>query len=572
MAFSNFICTNFGLSLEAKMKAGKKVPVSRVALGDGSIGTSSTFDVIKLKSERFSLPVSSVTYNSNEAIVTALLTNEMLEEGFNLREMGLMAIDPDTNTEGVYLYNRDSGEGEYLPDKYSSQLLKEYLRIRCKSENAANITFEFNGYPIDVTKEDLEAIEVNLAESVLEINTQLSNKANITELTDHTGNTSNPHGVTKAQVGLENVDNTSDADKPISTAMQAALDKTRAVSEGGTGLTSVTSGYFLTGNGTGDLIANAPLATMAKLGRGYTTSSTAAATTAKTASLSNFALLTGAMVAIKFTYTNTATNPTLNVNSTGAKYIYNGRTGTYAGFGDIVAGATAFFVYNGSQWILLNPASTGYNIGSLEDADWTTISEVSAMGKANTCWSIGDMKTITVNGVFYVATIIGFSHDDLTAGAKAGITFQLQTCLDTTYPMNSTSSNVGGWTSCIMRTSTMATLLTQLPSALQSVIKEVNKLTSAGSLSTTINTTIDKLFLLSEIEIFGAATNSRAGEGSQYAYYQAGNSKIKTVAGAVWRTRSPSNTGYYFCNVTANGTSTYGTADGLYGVAFAFCV
>lgn len=40
----------------------------------------------------------------------------------------------------------------------------------------------------------------------------------------HTSNTSNPHGVTKAQVGLGNVDNTSDTDKPISTATQTALN------------------------------------------------------------------------------------------------------------------------------------------------------------------------------------------------------------------------------------------------------------------------------------------------------------------------------------------------------------
>ena len=45
-----------------------------------------------------------------------------------------------------------------------------------------------------------------------------------TELTAHTRNTSNPHGVTADQVGLGNVDNTSDLDKPISTATQAALD------------------------------------------------------------------------------------------------------------------------------------------------------------------------------------------------------------------------------------------------------------------------------------------------------------------------------------------------------------
>lgn len=45
------------------------------------------------------------------------------------------------------------------------------------------------------------------------------------ELAAHTGRTDNPHGVTKAQVGLGNVDNTSDVDKPVSNAVQAALDE-----------------------------------------------------------------------------------------------------------------------------------------------------------------------------------------------------------------------------------------------------------------------------------------------------------------------------------------------------------
>lgn len=45
-----------------------------------------------------------------------------------------------------------------------------------------------------------------------------------TELYNHTINTSNPHSVTKAQVGLGNCDNTSDVNKPISTATQTELD------------------------------------------------------------------------------------------------------------------------------------------------------------------------------------------------------------------------------------------------------------------------------------------------------------------------------------------------------------
>lgn len=43
-------------------------------------------------------------------------------------------------------------------------------------------------------------------------------------LTTHINNKSNPHGVTKAQVGLGNVDNTSDLNKPISTKTQTALN------------------------------------------------------------------------------------------------------------------------------------------------------------------------------------------------------------------------------------------------------------------------------------------------------------------------------------------------------------
>jgi hypothetical protein len=45
---------------------------------------------------------------------------------------------------------------------------------------------------------------------------------------NHITNTSNPHSVTKTQVGLGNVDNTSDADKPISSATQTALDQLAA--------------------------------------------------------------------------------------------------------------------------------------------------------------------------------------------------------------------------------------------------------------------------------------------------------------------------------------------------------
>lgn len=126
-----------------------------------------------------------------------------------------------------------------------------------------------------------------------------------------------------------------------------------------------------------------------------------------------------------------------------------------------------------------------------------------------------------------------------------------------------------------MRKSNMATYLSQLTSAWQNAIKQVNKLSSAGSQSTTIKTTADKLFLLSEVEIFGSTSYSVSGEGTQYAYYKAGNSKVKNVSGSAysWWERSPiaSNT-TYFCLVTSNGNAGGTSASASYGVAFGFCV
>ena len=53
----------------------------------------------------------------------------------------------------------------------------------------------------------------------------------------------------------------------------------------------------------------------------YGVCSEAASTVAKTVSVDNFSLETGAIVLVKFTNANSATSPTLNVNGTGAKSI-----------------------------------------------------------------------------------------------------------------------------------------------------------------------------------------------------------------------------------------------------------
>ena len=159
---------------------------------------------------------------------------------------------------------------------------------------------------------------------------------------------------------------------------------------------------------------------------------------------------------------------------------------------------------------------------------------------------------------------------------KAGITFQMVDCLNTTHFMNDSNTNSGGWNGSTMRTSIMATLLNQLPAALKNVLKSVNKLSGTGGGSTSgTQTTHDKLFLLSDVEIFGTISYSVPGEGTQYAYYKAGNSTVKKVNGSAddWWERSPfSGDASNFCCVTGTGGADYYGASISCGVSFGFCV
>ena len=261
---------------------------------------------------------------------------------------------------------------------------------------------------------------------------------------------------------------------------------------------------------------------------------------------------------------------TATADSEGLAYLYPSEFGVWT----VTAGSTSKTINIDAIAVFCLVMS---DLGSLS---WSQVASISKMGLASTLFHIGDEKTLTVNGVSYTAVIIGFDHDTPVNTAtygrdKAGITWQLKNCLNTTYPMNSSNTNNGGWASCAMRTSTMATLLGQLASDLKNAIVKVKKLSSAGNQSTAINTTEDSLFLLSEVEIFGSTTYAKAGEGSQYEYYQSGNSSVKTVNGSAsyWWERSPHGSDRnYFCRVSSNGSANSSYASASNGVAFGFCV
>ena len=209
------------------------------------------------------------------------------------------------------------------------------------------------------------------------------------------------------------------------------------------------------------------------------------------------------------------------------------------------------------------------------DNTWEKIISVCQKGIVPLSWKVGDQKAMTIGGTDYLIDIIGINHDDYSDGSgKAPFTFQLHDCYGEAKNMNSSNTNKGGWTSCAMRSTHLPAILALMPTEVKNGIREVNKLTSAGSNSSTINTTADKLFLLSEVEIFGSTTYSAAGEGTQYDYYKAGNSKVKNRNGsaAYWWERSPRAINYeIFCMVDKIGSAKYSGASNARFVAFGFC-
>lgn len=237
--------------------------------------------------------------------------------------------------------------------------------------------------------------------------------------------------------------------------------------------------------------------------------------------------------------------------------------------------------------------TTRFSFGS---ASWGDIAQIAAAGTAKKFFNVGDEKVITLStGEEVTLVILGFNHDNLTAGGKAPITIGMKNCLSTTYSMNGSNTNAGGWNGSTMRTNVMSTLFSQLPADLQKVIKAVNKPASAGSQSTDITVSSDKLWLLSVIELTGDA-NAPANaapynqEGAQYEYYKtvkdgtgtasntANPDRVKYLsngdgAACVWWLRSPiatSATCFYY--VYSAGYMRSYVASNAYGVSFGFCI
>lgn len=268
---------------------------------------------------------------------------------------------------------------------------------------------------------------------------------------------------------------------------------------------------------------------------------------------------------------------------------------------------------------------------ALNDCSWEDISKIAAGGLAANYFAVGDRKAVVVSGTVgtqsvsgtYYTYIIGIAHNGASntidfGTFKTALSGGTDICLiDGKYGNYSTNgtkyfnmnhssnTNSGGWKGCDLRydvlgstntndgnaTATTATspvsgtLMAALPSELRAVMKPMTIYTdnTGGGTDTASNVTssVDYLPLLAEYEIFGTRSYANSYEKNyqaQYAYYSAGNSKVKyrhsaTGSAAYWWERSPFyNLSLAFCYVYTNGTANYNNARSSYGLAPAFRV
>ena len=463
-----FYPTKAGIEYAALTAQGKIIEFTKGKFGDGVRSTENITELTDLIHPLGELPISKKSVKNSTIITTTQFSNRVggsILPTFYLMEIGLFAkvvnadgTDDDEHPETLIGYAFD-GHG----DKIIGTSLSEFIiNIPLTVADVNNVTVDIDSlvYPtlkqfedeVNTRKTEDEELQNSLNVHITDTsnphgvtaeqigldkvpnvatndqtptysqNSTLSNIVSgekisvsfgkimkaIADLISHIGSKSNPHSVTKSQVGLDNVPNVATNDQQPTfaesgtrtniasgetlstlfgkikkffadlktvaftgsytdlsnkpTSMQNPYYLTLTMNSSGTTYnggasasfawyapTSVgTAGYSLISNGSGAPVWQQPP---------YAVCSTSGNTAVKTVSISNFKLTTGVRVLVKFTYEHTSsTAATLNVNSTGAKNIV-----VHCGTDNIfvkdyfswLAGETVELVYDGSYWVAI---------------------------------------------------------------------------------------------------------------------------------------------------------------------------------------------------------------------------
>lgn len=252
--------------------------------------------------------------------------------------------------------------------------------------------------------------------------------------------------------------------------------------------------------------------------------------------------------------------------------------------GSITVTPGATMQYNGSIWEYRSAyigVSGEWKLFStqspLSSLTWAQIIAIANSGEdCSNFFAVGDEHTLTLTTGEVRSVVIGdFNHNTITGTTKtAAIAFTFKDCYNDVSVLNTHDSNYGGWDSSYMRIQLIPDRLKAFPTELKAdnAIKYVDVVASAGSQSTALVTSSDRLRLHSMIELGLSYSYAASGEGTVYAYYAAGNRK-KAIQGtnSIYWTRSPwTFQNSAFCCVNASGAADAVNSSAPNGVAPCF--
>lgn len=255
MEWNNYCVTNAGVEVLKKAIGGKKVTITAAKSGTGAVAESKLKEQSALSGTVRNVTIANATSQSEGYRLTLRISNTGVKSSYTFKQLGVFAkID---NGSEILFAILQSENGETVPDE--SELYTYDVSLIIAISDTSNITVNVDKTSY-VTEEELDAHITNKSNphSVTKAQVGLGNVPNVStndqtptytiptanaELTSgeklgaalgkiaravalliaHIANKSNPHSVTKTQVGLGKVDNTADTDKPVSIATDNAI-------------------------------------------------------------------------------------------------------------------------------------------------------------------------------------------------------------------------------------------------------------------------------------------------------------------------------------------------------------
>ena len=158
--FNNIYITTEGAKLAAKTIEGKILKFSHAKLGSGTLSDTSVSAIkqrtslVKAVMECDILKAEKT--GDTQATVSFLLKNTEADSPFYFRELGIFAIDPDTQNEVLYAYANAGSNAEYINNSVS-EIVEKYINVVITIDNADNVSITLDGTQIYVTEAEMNS-------------------------------------------------------------------------------------------------------------------------------------------------------------------------------------------------------------------------------------------------------------------------------------------------------------------------------------------------------------------------------------------------------------------------------